>query len=102
MCKEFDKATERVRNDPTQCGLLLFNSTVVEGLVFDKTYGFRIVSILPCLAHNLARVFDPILSDVVVQTGLYKDTTTAQGLYRMHYYIDQKNCALYRGHRCMY
>lgn len=89
-------------SEDKECEALKHTSVVGnESITYRYQGAFRQLRVHPCQAHNVDRILTPVLLDVAQQSGLSHDATTAQGMYRIHYYIDKKYNRLYRHILCI-
>ena len=61
--------------------LLVVKSQTIQNQSYDRSGKIRDGNCRPCQAHNVDRILDPVLSNLVQKSGLNNDMTTAQQLY---------------------
>ena len=59
-------------------------------LIFYRNIPYRTNRVRPCKNHNHERVLTKYLITFGQKAGINEDGSTSQGIYRCHYYIDEK------------
>lgn len=60
-----------------------------ENVTYDFAGPFRRDCVRPCLAHSIQSILKVLLEYFGQKSGLNRPATTAQGLYRLHYYMGE-------------
>jgi|GEM_PF-6864968 len=64
-------------------------------LVFYRNVPYRVYRVRPCQPHNCDNILTKFLGFFLQKMGINFDTSSGQGIYRLHYYIDKKLWALF-------
>jgi len=85
-----------INSNPEARKRLLIISKLDPTLIYNWAVKFREDRIHACEAHNLDRVFNPLVSFLSGEAGLKFDLTLAQNLYRLMYYTSNKFLTQFR------